>query len=115
MLRPGNSGANTATDHKTVLAQALGQLPWQPSWQAGRKVLVRTDAGGGTHEFVKYCHKRRVQYSLGSPSPTPSSKQSTRSPRKYGPPPTTPTDRSAKARGSLKSPTWSTFPGGRPG
>ncbi len=65
LLRAGNSGANTAADHKTVLAQALSQLPWNPSWRIGRKVLVRTDAGGGTHEFVKYCHKRRVQYSLG--------------------------------------------------
>jgi Transposase DDE domain group 1 len=65
MLRPGNSGSNTAADHKTVLAQALTQLPWQPSWRVGRRVLVRTDSGGGTHEFVDYCHKRRVQYSLG--------------------------------------------------
>jgi DDE family transposase len=65
VLRAGNSGANTAADHKTVLAQALQQLPWQPSWRVGRKVLVRTDGGGGTHEFVKYCHDRRVQYSLG--------------------------------------------------
>ncbi|MGO4649909.1 IS1380 family transposase [Nocardia sp. 2YAB30] len=64
LLRAGNAGANTAADHKTVFAEALGQLPWQPSWRVGRKVLVRTDAGGGTHEFVKYCHKRRVQYSL---------------------------------------------------
>ncbi|WP_327113998.1 IS1380 family transposase [Nocardia sp. NBC_01730] len=65
LLRPGNSGANTAADHKQVLADALAQLPWRPSWRVGRKVLVRTDAGGGTHEFVKYCHARRVQYSLG--------------------------------------------------
>ncbi|MGS2807674.1 MULTISPECIES: IS1380 family transposase [Nocardia] len=65
MLRPGNAGANTAADHKQVLAAALAQLPWQPGYRVGRKVLVRTDAGGGTHEFVAYCHARRVQYSLG--------------------------------------------------
>jgi Transposase DDE domain group 1 len=65
MLRPGNSGSNTAADHKTVLAQALQQLPWSASWRVGRKVLLRTDSGGGTHEFVNYCHARRVQYSLG--------------------------------------------------
>jgi hypothetical protein len=65
LLRAGNSGANTAADHKKVLAEALEQLPWRPSWRIGRKMLVRADAGGGTHEFVKYCHKRRVQYSLG--------------------------------------------------
>jgi hypothetical protein len=65
MLRPGNAGANTAADHKTVLAAALEQLPWRPGYRVGRKVLVRTDAGGGTHEFVNYCHNRRLQYSLG--------------------------------------------------
>jgi hypothetical protein len=27
--------------------------------------LVRTDSGGGTHEFLDYCHRRRVQYSIG--------------------------------------------------
>nr|WP_153416154.1 IS1380 family transposase [Nocardia macrotermitis] len=65
MLRPGNSGANTAADHKTVLAAALEQLPCRPGYRVGRKVLVRTDAGGGTHEFVNYCTARRLQYSLG--------------------------------------------------
>ncbi|MEV6096231.1 IS1380 family transposase [Nocardia sp. NPDC051981] len=64
-LRPGNATANTAADHKRVLATALEQLPWQPGYRVGRKVLVRTDAGGGTHEFLAYCHKRRLQYSLG--------------------------------------------------
>jgi hypothetical protein len=64
-LRPGNAGSNTAADHKTVLAAALDQLPWQSGYRVGRKVLVRTDSGGGTHEFVRYCHQRRVQYSVG--------------------------------------------------
>jgi hypothetical protein len=44
--------ARTATDHKTVLAEALRQLLWEPGYRVGRKVLVRTDAGGGTHEFL---------------------------------------------------------------
>jgi Transposase DDE domain group 1 len=65
MLRPGNAGSNTATDHKKVLADALTQLPWKPSYRVGRKVLVRTDSGGGTHEFLNYCHQRRLQYSIG--------------------------------------------------
>ncbi|MGY2033617.1 IS1380 family transposase [Nocardia gipuzkoensis] len=65
MLRPGNAGSNTAADHKRVLSEALAQLPWQPSWRVGRKVLVRTDSGGGTHEFLDYCHRRRLQYSIG--------------------------------------------------
>jgi hypothetical protein len=65
MLRPGNAGSNTAADHKQVLAAAIGQLPSQPGYRVGRKVLVRADSGGGTHEFVTYCTNRRVQYSLG--------------------------------------------------
>jgi DDE family transposase len=65
MLRPGNAGSNTAADHKHVLHEALTQLPWQPLWRVGRKVLVRTDSGGGTHEFLEYCHRRRLQYSIG--------------------------------------------------
>jgi hypothetical protein len=65
LLRPGNAGSNTAADHKTVLAAALNQLPEQPGYRVGRTVLVRTDSGGGTHEFVRYCHQRRLQYSVG--------------------------------------------------
>ncbi|MFI9538079.1 IS1380 family transposase [Nocardia fusca] len=65
MLRPGNAGSNTAHDHKQVLADALAQLPQVTGWRIGRKVLVRTDSGGGTHEFLDYCHRRRVQYSIG--------------------------------------------------
>ncbi|MGF6889179.1 hypothetical protein ABIA39_008535 [Nocardia sp. GAS34] len=29
-------------------------------------MLVRTDSGGGTHEFTQYCHNRHLQYSVGS-------------------------------------------------
>ncbi|TQJ03036.1 DDE family transposase [Amycolatopsis cihanbeyliensis] len=65
MLRPGNAGSNTAADHQQVLADALTQLPFQPGYRVGRKVLVRTDSGGGTHDFVRYCHQRRLQYSVG--------------------------------------------------
>nr|WP_157129584.1 IS1380 family transposase [Nocardia amamiensis] len=65
MLRPGNAGSNTAADHKQVLAAALEQLPSRPGYRVGRKVLVRADSGGGTHEFVIYCTNRRLQYSLG--------------------------------------------------
>src|SRR3546814_4444732 len=35
------------------------------SWRIGRNVLVRTDSGGGTHEFLDYCHRRRLGYSIG--------------------------------------------------
>ncbi|WP_433526756.1 IS1380 family transposase [Nocardia pseudovaccinii] len=65
MLRAGNAGSNTAADHKQVLAAALAQLPWRPGYRVGRKVLVRTDSGGGTHEFLDYLTRRHLQYSVG--------------------------------------------------
>lgn len=64
-LREGRAGSNTAADHKTVLDAALRQLPFDPGYRVGRKVLVRTDSGGGTHEFVTYLTNRRLQYSVG--------------------------------------------------
>ena len=60
----GNAGSDTAADHKQVLARALDQLPWQPGYRVGRKVLVRTDSGGGTHEFLDYLTGRHLQYSV---------------------------------------------------
>lgn len=63
MLRPGNAGSNTAADHLTVIGQALAQLPFGP--RPGRKVLIRIDGAGGTHEVLKYLTARRVQYSVG--------------------------------------------------
>lgn len=53
LLRPDNAGSNTAADHKRVLIDALAQLPGDPSYRVGRKVLVRADAGGGTHKFLE--------------------------------------------------------------
>ncbi len=47
MLRAGNAGSNTATDHITLAKQALAQLPGhRPGTRPGRKVLIRTDAAG---------------------------------------------------------------------
>jgi hypothetical protein len=65
LLRPGNAGANTAADHKKVLAEALAQLPSGPGYRVGRKVLIRADAAGGTHEFLDYLTARRLAYSVG--------------------------------------------------
>ncbi len=63
MLRPGNAGSNTAADHITATRLALAQLPQQ----ARRRVLVRADSGGGTHEFLDWLTKpgRRLAYSVG--------------------------------------------------
>jgi hypothetical protein len=73
LLRPGNAGSNTATDHVTVLDQALASLPscWRPdsssdpTTSAGPGVLVRTDAAGATHTFAKTCRARGVGFSFG--------------------------------------------------
>jgi hypothetical protein len=65
LLRAGNAGANTADDHKKVLAEALEQIPGAKGYRVGKKVLIRTDAGGGTHEFLNYLTSRRLAYSVG--------------------------------------------------
>jgi hypothetical protein len=63
LLRPGNAGSNTATDHITVLRQALAQLPGGHA--RGKKVLVRVDGAGGTHELLAWLTRRRLAYSVG--------------------------------------------------
>jgi hypothetical protein len=65
MLRAGNAGANTAADHITVLDDALAQLPDSSGYRVGKKVLIRTDSAGGTHDFLNHLHKRRLAYSVG--------------------------------------------------
>jgi hypothetical protein len=66
LLRPGNAGSNTAADHITVVQQCLRQLPLAARGaRVGRKVLIRADAAGGTHEFVEYLSKQKLSYSLG--------------------------------------------------
>ncbi len=66
LLRAGNAGSNTATDHITVCRQAFRQLPGhQPGTRPGRRVLVRTDGAGATHDFLRYLHAQRVTYSNG--------------------------------------------------
>jgi Transposase DDE domain group 1 len=65
LLRPGNAGSNTAAAHITVIAEALRQLPFATGSRVGRKVLIRTDGAGGTHEVVEYLTRRALSYSLG--------------------------------------------------
>lgn len=65
MLRPGNAGSNTAADHVVVIREALRQLPFHTNWRVGRKVLVRIDGAGATHDVVNYLHARAMSYSVG--------------------------------------------------
>ena len=62
MLRPGNAGSNTATDHIGVIRAALGQLPGA---RAGKSVLVRIDGAGASHKVIDWLTRRRLAYSVG--------------------------------------------------
>jgi len=50
LLRPGNAGSNTFTDHKDVLAAALKQVPAR----FRRQVLVRVDGAGASHDLIAH-------------------------------------------------------------
>ncbi len=65
LLRPGNAGSNTAADHITAAKLALAQLP--KKYRRGRQTLIRTDSGGGTHEFLDWLSARGrwLSYSVG--------------------------------------------------
>ena len=62
ILRPGNAGSNTASDHVAVLEQALHQLPDQ-AW--GEEILVRCDSAGATHDFLQSVHDLELLFSVG--------------------------------------------------
>jgi hypothetical protein len=63
VLRPGNAGSNTAADHIEATRLSLAQLPRH----LRRRVLVRADSAGGTHEFLEWltARSRRLHYSVG--------------------------------------------------
>ncbi|WP_354531093.1 IS1380 family transposase [Nakamurella sp. UYEF19] len=66
LLRKGNAGSNTAADHIYVTKQALRQLPfYRRGGRIGRKLLIRTDGGGGTHEFLRWLSGQGLSYSVG--------------------------------------------------
>jgi hypothetical protein len=69
LLRPGNAGLNTAVDHVVVIREALRQLPFPTSGRIGRKVLVRIDGAGCSHQVVNYLQARAMSYPVGSPCP----------------------------------------------
>ena len=63
MLRSGNAGSNTASEHIEAARLALAQLPRRLC----RRALIRTDSGGGTHDFLAWLSRpgRRLHYSVG--------------------------------------------------
>src|SRR5918994_804146 len=66
LLRPGNAGSNTAADHIAVARAALRQLPGHKrGTRPGRRVLVRADGAGCTHDFLDWVTRQRMSYSVG--------------------------------------------------
>jgi hypothetical protein len=74
MLRPGNAGSFTASDHLLVLKAALEQIP--SAWRTD--VLVTIDGAGASHEVIDHLtalntapahgrRGRRIEYSIGWP------------------------------------------------
>lgn len=66
LLRPGNAGSNTVSDHLTVVRAAIEQIP--PAFR--HHLLVRADGAGATHGLLEYLHglntrRRTVEYSVG--------------------------------------------------
>ena len=63
LLRAGNAGSNTATDHIEATRLGLAQLPRR----LRRRVLIRADSGGGTQDFLAWVTApgRRLAYSVG--------------------------------------------------
>lgn len=66
LLRPGNAGSNTVTDHITVLADALAQIPGS----SRAKLLIRVDGAGATHGLHEHLiglntRRRTVRFTTG--------------------------------------------------
>jgi hypothetical protein len=66
LLRPGNAGSNTFTDHKDVLAAAIRQVPAR----FRRKILIRVDGAGASHELIGHLlslssPKKKVLFTCG--------------------------------------------------
>jgi hypothetical protein len=62
VLRPGNAGANTASDHLRVLDLALEQLG---QVDASGPIVVRTDSAGATHEFTDELRQAHINFVMG--------------------------------------------------
>jgi len=68
ILRPGNAGANTASDHIDALDLALEQLPVTPRGidpTNGVAMLARADSAGATHDFLDALRRHGIEFSVG--------------------------------------------------
>jgi hypothetical protein len=62
VLRPGNAGANTASDPLRVLDLALEQLG---QVDAAAAIVVRTDSAGATHQFTEELREAHIAFVMG--------------------------------------------------
>jgi hypothetical protein len=68
-LRPGNANANNAGDHLDVLGRAIAQIPCDHR----RRILVRADTAGATHQLLDWLTEhgrvpgRSMEFSVGFP------------------------------------------------
>src|SRR3954470_16980488 len=63
MLRAGNAGANTASDHIELVRLALEQLPGELVMDS--ELVVRTDSAGATHAFTDDLHEADIRFLMG--------------------------------------------------
>ena len=50
LMRPGNAGSNTVTDHIEVLARAIAQVPGTYR----KHLLIRADGAGSSHGLLDW-------------------------------------------------------------
>jgi len=62
-LRPGNAGANNATDQIEVAERALRQIPAEHLEDIG--LLLRVDSAGACHELLDWCRDGNIRFSVG--------------------------------------------------
>jgi Transposase DDE domain group 1 len=68
ILRPGNAGANNASDHLKLLDLALEQLPQSA---LDREILARSDSAGASHDLADACRECDIRFSFGYPLTEP--------------------------------------------
>jgi hypothetical protein len=63
VLRPGNAGANTASDHIEIVELVLEQLP-RPVVET-TPIVVRTDSAAATHQFTDELRAADIRFLMG--------------------------------------------------
>ncbi len=75
ILRAGNAGANTASDHLSVLDTAVSQLgdqiaaghrPGEAPDVVNRQIVVRADSAGCTRDFLGGCVDRNISFMVSA-------------------------------------------------